>query len=47
MHADLLGRLEAIEDLAEAVLVNWSILKVYLVNWVAAIFLLWKLLHLC
>jgi hypothetical protein len=36
MHADLLRRLQAIQDLAEAVLINWSTFEHDLVNRVPA-----------
>jgi hypothetical protein len=42
VHADLLGRLQAIQDLAEAVLIDCSTLEPDLVNWVpvASVFFL-------
>jgi hypothetical protein len=42
MHAEFLGRLQAIQDFAEAVLIDWSTLELDLVNWVPVIFLLPK-----
>lgn len=46
VHADLFGWLQAIQDLAEAVLIDWSTLELDLVNWVPVFFLLGILMDL-
>jgi hypothetical protein len=46
VHADFFGRLQAVQDLAEAVLINWSTLKPDLVHWVPVFFLVGILLDL-